>query len=315
MGRYETYDSLLKEFARAYPGNPLMLVGPSRLAAARGDFDRAAQLSADILPKIASSRTTMAQQRNIDALLAMTRGKVRESLQIRVEQRGLQVQLGLSNARLDALLDSVSATGVVLEDPARARALLDRGLRRVPIDSIPYLDRNYDILMWVAATLKDTARAREWHAESRRSWEAFGKTIDRPAWEAYDDAMLAMAFGRHAEALAGLQEADRLRLGRIDILAAAKFAVLDRMEMADSAIATGEYYLTVTHFQRIGQDALYRAGILQRLGEMYEAKGNFDKALTHYQAFVDLWKDADAELQPRVRDVRGRIERLQRRRG
>jgi hypothetical protein len=51
------------------------------------------------------------------------------------------------------------------------------------------------------------------------------------------------------------------------------------------------------------------------LGEMYEAKGNVDKALTHYQAFVELWKAADPELQPRVRDVRGRIERLQRRRG
>jgi hypothetical protein len=48
---------------------------------------------------------------------------------------------------------------------------------------------------------------------------------------------------------------------------------------------------------------------------MYEAKGNIDKALTHYSAFVDLWKNADPELQPRVRDVRGRIERLQRRRG
>ena len=40
-----------------------------------------------------------------------------------------------------------------------------------------------------------------------------------------------------------------------------------------------------------------------------------DKALEHYSAFVELWKDADTELQPRVRDVRGRIERLQRRRG
>jgi hypothetical protein len=55
--------------------------------------------------------------------------------------------------------------------------------------------------------------------------------------------------------------------------------------------------------------------MLQRLGEMYEAKGAVDEALTHYGAFVELWKNADAELQPRVRDVRGRIERLQRRRG
>ena len=30
----------------------------------------------------------------------------------------------------------------------------------------------------------------------------------------------------------------------------------------------------------------------------------------YYTRFVDLWKDADAELQPAVRDVRGRIARL-----
>ena len=77
----------------------------------------------------------------------------------------------------------------------------------------------------------------------------------------------------------------------------------------------GESYLAGTHPARLGQDALFLASIRQRLGEMYEAKGEINKALTHYQAFVDLWKDADPELQSRVRDVRGRIERLQRRRG
>lgn len=48
---------------------------------------------------------------------------------------------------------------------------------------------------------------------------------------------------------------------------------------------------------------------------MYEGKGNVEKALEHYQAFVTLWKDADPELQPRVRDVQGRIARIQRGRG
>jgi hypothetical protein len=62
-------------------------------------------------------------------------------------------------------------------------------------------------------------------------------------------------------------------------------------------------------------NAIAFPSVRQRLGELYEAKGNVEKALEHYTAFVELWKDADPELQPRVRDVRGRIERLQRRRG
>ena len=54
----------------------------------------------------------------------------------------------------------------------------------------------------------------------------------------------------------------------------------------------------------------YNAWSLQRLGDLYEAKGNNARALDAYARFVDLWKNADPELQPTVRDVRARIDRL-----
>jgi len=315
MGRWELVDSLQRESERAYPANPLTLVAPSRVAASRGDFDRAAQLSAEVVPRIAASRSTLIGQRNFDAQLALTRGKVRESLGHRAEQRQMQAQAGLRQAALNSGLDSVQVTALVLEDPARARSLLDRTLKRAPIDSIPYLDRNYEVLLAVAAQIGDTAHAREWYVEGRKSWEAFGNSIDRAAIQASNDAMMAMAFGRYADALVALQEADRLKHPRYDILAANTFHILDRLKMTDSAIAAGEKYITMNHFLRLSQDAFYLGPIRQRLGELYEGKGDFDKALTQYQAFVELWKDADPELQARVRDVRSRVERIQRRRG
>ena len=161
----------------------------------------------------------------------------------------------------------------------------------------------------------DTMRARQWYAESRKAWAAAGTVVDRLAWEALDDAWLAFANGRFSEALDAVARTDRLNLERTDIIKALRFLLFDRLQNADSTIVAGEAYLANTHNSRLSQDALYLAGIRQRLGELYEAKGNFDKALTHYQAFVDLWKDADPELQPRVRDVRARVERIQRRRG
>jgi tetratricopeptide (TPR) repeat protein len=133
--------------------------------------------------------------------------------------------------------------------------------------------------------------------------------------EAFEAAMLAIAEGRYSAALASLNEADRRNMMRTDVLRAYRFLVLDRLGQADSAIAAGESYIAGTHFQRSTQDALFLGGIRERVGEMYEAKSNVDKALDHYTAFVELWKDADPELQPRVREVRARIERLQRRRG
>ena len=127
--------------------------------------------------------------------------------------------------------------------------------------------------------------------------------------------MLALAEGRHAAALASLNEADQRKMSRTDVLGAHRLLLLDRLDQADSAIAAGEAYIVGTHSLRLSQDAFYLAGIRQRLGELYETKGNLDKALEHYSAFVELWKNADPELQPRVRDVRSRVERIQRRRG
>jgi tetratricopeptide (TPR) repeat protein len=316
LGRFDLVDSLQRVAVQRYPTNPIGLRATAQIAAVRGDFDRAEQLAREVEPKISGSRSAMVAQRGWDANLALTRGKVRDGLRLRAEQRERQIQAG--NARVPRLLqglDSVVITSVVLENPVAARAILDRALKRAPLDSIAYLDRDFGFYLAIAAQAGDTARARAWHAEDRQSWERFGRTFDRDASIALSDAMLAFAYGRFDESLVKLREADRLRHPATHVLASARFVAFDRLGMADSAIAAGEAYVAGTHFDRLGQDALYLAGIRQRLGEMYESKGNVDKALTHYQAFVELWKNADPELQPRVRDVRGRIERLQRRRG
>jgi len=316
LGRFDIADSIGQDFVRRFPNNPVALRGPAHIAAVRGEFDRAEQLAKEIEPRISGSRSGLIQQRNFTANLALARGRVRESLRLREDQRERIAQTGAGAlARLSIGLDSVLALAVVLEDPAGARAMLDRALRRAPIDSVPYLDRDYGQYLTVATLAQDTARAREFHGASRKAWEAVGKLIDRPTWEALDDANLASALGRQSDALAAVDRASRLPTDRMDIVEVRRFLVLDRLQHVDSAIASGERYIANTEPFRLQQDAFFLAGVRQRLGEMYEAKGDIGKALTHYQAFVELWKDADPELQPRVRDVRGRVERLQRRRG
>jgi tetratricopeptide (TPR) repeat protein len=46
------------------------------------------------------------------------------------------------------------------------------------------------------------------------------------------------------------------------------------------------------------------------LGQLYESMGNTDKAIENYRTFIELWKNADADLQPRVADARKRLARL-----
>ena len=46
------------------------------------------------------------------------------------------------------------------------------------------------------------------------------------------------------------------------------------------------------------------------LGQAYEELGETDKARTAYASFVDMWGDADPELQPMVEEARSALRRL-----
>jgi len=86
----------------------------------------------------------------------------------------------------------------------------------------------------------------------------------------------------------------------------------DQANQPDSTIANLERYLANTHRNRIVADAWLLGPIHKRLGELYEAKGNAKRAAAEYAAFVELWKRADPDLQPKVAEVRTRLERVRR---
>jgi hypothetical protein len=85
----------------------------------------------------------------------------------------------------------------------------------------------------------------------------------------------------------------------------------DYAQQPDSAIAVLTRYVESTAvLNRLGSNEFFLAGSYKRLGELWEAKGNREKA-AHYDAlFVDLWKNADADLQPKVAEARKRLARL-----
>jgi tetratricopeptide (TPR) repeat protein len=97
----------------------------------------------------------------------------------------------------------------------------------------------------------------------------------------------------------------------------------DEAGATDSAIVWYERYLAVPRAARMAllsptgsgvefhtQDALHLARTYERLGALYETKGDRARALASYRSFVDLWKDADPELQPEVAEARRHIARL-----
>lgn len=78
---------------------------------------------------------------------------------------------------------------------------------------------------------------------------------------------------------------------------------------ADSSLHYWEGYLeTKWGIPSIDSGALPIA--YRRLGEIYEARGEREKAAQYYNEFLELWKDADPELQPQVTEARKRLSEL-----
>jgi tetratricopeptide (TPR) repeat protein len=83
----------------------------------------------------------------------------------------------------------------------------------------------------------------------------------------------------------------------------------------DSTIAILEHSLGVREPFRYLEDEFWLPYAYKRLGELYDAKGNVERAMLWYGRFVELWKSADPELQPQVTAAKKRMRELAARRG
>jgi tetratricopeptide (TPR) repeat protein len=79
---------------------------------------------------------------------------------------------------------------------------------------------------------------------------------------------------------------------------------------ADSALAIYERYVMHPSLFRPYTDSFDLSPTYERLAAMYEQRGDTAKAIYYYGKLVELWKDADPELQPRVEAARRAIEAL-----
>jgi len=85
----------------------------------------------------------------------------------------------------------------------------------------------------------------------------------------------------------------------------------EAMNEPDSAIAEYEMYFSEpTATYPLPLDAIFLFDTMERLGRLHEQLGHGPEAAAYYARAADLWKDADPELQPRVRRLRERAADL-----
>ncbi len=216
-----------------------------------------------------------------------------------------------SGERLDAARAAIAPAGWLGEmgrsESARRElraALSGPVFRQLDTAAIPVreLGRLHAVLGDVEGVRKD-----------RRVFETQQPSISRVRADSLLWAGLALqAEHRWREAAAALSEATTIRYLQHCSPCGAFYAarMWDAAGVADSTVA---YYRQGTDRPALSynlEDATLYPVALRRLGELYEQRGDRTTALDWYSRFVDLWHDADPDLQPLVGEVRGRIARL-----
>ncbi|MGH7656739.1 MAG: protein kinase domain-containing protein, partial [Gemmatimonadales bacterium] len=191
-------------------------------------------------------------------------------------------------------------------DPESAVASLEAGTHRFPLDSVPVADRPYLDLASFYAVTGSPQSARE----LLREWErTVPEGLRRGSTRARNvEGTILLAEGKPLDALPHLRFAVDsgcrncgwgLELGQ----------AYEALGQPDSAVLAYERELEPELFGH-ESDFDSRAIVLRRLGELHEARGNRQKAVEYYTQFTELWKAADPELQPQVREIKDRMARL-----
>ncbi|HEX9754366.1 MAG TPA: protein kinase [Gemmatimonadales bacterium] len=304
----EPAEQVIRSFTLRFPeAHAMRRLFRFRLASARFGHAEAMQF----LDSLAAERDPTWAKRGNEAKADYLRmlGRLREAEQ--AERRALEhaEQLGRQDharAVLNRTAGMALAQGMLLGEPEGGIRRLDAALREYPLDSLPAANRPYAFLAFVFAELDRGDRAEALVDGYLRVIPASKREVEGDV--AWAEATVATVRDRWREAIDGHRTAARRWGCRPCNLVQIGYA-FERLDQPDSAVASYERYLAQLAPYPIGQDfdlpVAYR-----RLGELYELKGDRAKAVEYYGRFVDLWKDADPELQPRVQEVRRRIVEL-----
>jgi tetratricopeptide (TPR) repeat protein len=308
QGKVDATAATLADCIRSFPRNVQCQGSRAQFLWGRGQYDSVAAMLAEAEPRIADPATRALVVR-AEADLARLHGRIADAMRQSARAAELEAQGGRKGIVLNRAISDALDMAWFRGDAARARQLVDDALARDPIEGIAMTEANYEMLVTAYSLAGRPDRARnvlaEWETRRRSS------PTTRDSVRAHEmRGVIALASRQFAEAEAELRAADLQGCPICD--AALLGQAYDLAGNADSAIAVFERFVNTPFMDRTGVDGAFLPGVHKRLGELYEAKGQRDKALQHYRIFIGLWKNADPELQPKVTDARQRVAALTR---
>jgi tetratricopeptide (TPR) repeat protein len=273
------------------------------------------------LDRLRSSESTPNRIWAIDRLsdLAVQQGALATAEKLYTEARSLDSSSGQTAPELSHVLRRVYIERI---RGRRERAVerLDAELRKRPLEIRPEADRPYLAIANAYADLGDALRARAMLAQYQRQvTDTARKREDAPQTQ-YTLGLIALAEGRGAEASLHFKRSSQQPDGPATFCTACGFREIGEAFVVagqtDSAIAMFERYLRTPWSERMTLlfDPISLAKVHRELAELYSLHADPEskrKAIEHNRLFIELWKDADVDLQSEVRNARIRLAELE----
>ncbi len=282
----------------------------SLLLATSGNLDSAVKVAEGALAD-AKDATSRAAVTIVQIDLASARGHLAEADRFAKALEGFHRESGKPGRALGTALGTVFRTAWYRGDRAAASRQLEEALKAHPVSAISPIDRPFTRLADAQVIVGRLDAAKATLTDLGRAYTGLGAVPDTNT-RSRIEGVIAMGEKKYDLAAAKFRERS------IDMDGGCySTCVLPQLAQAydlsgkpDSAIAVFERYLQTRHRTRLRTDGLFLGPSLKRLGELYEAKGDRENAARIYARFVELWRGADPELQPSVKDVQGRLARL-----
>ena len=308
QGHYTDAAATLERFRRLAPHSGMALIYGILLESAQGRYAAAERLGHELGRQPGMGPTVQAWASGILSAVDGAQGNVARSQQEAEDDMALEEQRGLAPAYLFAALRAAELDLRLRNQPAAGLKRVEAALQHHPLASMPPIDRPYAQLARYYARVGRLEEAKRLLAEYEKTVPAGVRRGDAAAYGAAGDVLLAE--GHMLDAVHAYQRWPEIaqcgECGFFFEIAAA----YDRARQEDSAAAFYERAVATPGIARVLDDASTLGPTLRRLGELYEARGNVAKAAENYTRFVDLWKQADPELQPSVANARAALKRL-----
>jgi len=313
LDRPEEARDMLNEALEVAPGAPSMVQRLADLELTLGEFGKAAERYESLQDLGGGTPYWRWATESEMAGLEATRGRFEESARRRERAARISEEEGWSGTSIQRAVWSSWTLLLAKRDRAGARRVLDEALSRHPIAEVPDGEAPLLPLASIQAALGREEQAEALLERQQQATVAFATGGWEVALRILAEAHLSAARGDVDQALALLEGMERTTCKACGYVWTGLIA--DAAGRPQEALEAYEKYVVRPWWVRTIVDSWTLGSVLERLGQLHDEQGDPQKAAVYYAQFVDLWANADADVQPRVEAARARLQEIVRERG